>query len=53
MLRNSGAVSLLQGRLGLQVVVETTPLMIAWWGIGGMRPKGHKMGKGLSLYKGR
>ena len=46
MLRNSGCLSLLRGRLGVQVVWTTTPLMIVFGRIGGMRPEGHKLGKG-------
>ena len=50
-LSNSGGLSLLRGRLGVQVVV-VTPLMIAWRRMVGMQPKGHTMGKGPSVYKG-
>ena len=46
MLRNSGGLSLLRGRLGVQVVVTTAPLTIAFGCMGGMRPKEHNMGKG-------
>ena len=48
MLRNSGGLSLLGGNLGVQVV----QLILAWRRMDGMRPKGHTMGKGPSVYKG-
>ena len=46
MLSHSGGLSLLRGRLEVQVV-------IAWRQMVGMRQKGQKMGKGPWVYKGR
>ena len=45
MLRNSGGLSLLRGRLGVHVFVDNHTID-AFGRMGGMRPKGHKMGKG-------
>ena len=51
--RNSGGQSLLRGGdYGCKWLLTTIPLMIVWRHMVGMRPKGHKMGKGPPVYKG-
>ena len=46
MLRNSGGLSLLRGRLGVQVVVDNHTIDDSLWSHGWDGTKGHKMGKG-------